>query len=60
MSGPKTNIDSILSGLKPRAVNIQDNNDNDSRISVKDLKELNSDVPRRRKGSEKNIVSLDI
>jgi hypothetical protein len=60
MAGPKTNIDSILSGLKPRAVNIQDNNDNDSRISVKDLKELNSDVPRRRKGSEKNIVSLDI
>lgn len=60
MTGPKTNIDSILSGLKPRAVNIQDSNDNDSRISVKDLKELNSDVPRRRKGSEKNIVSLDI
>lgn len=60
MSGPKTNIDSILSGLKPRAVNIQENNDNDSRISVSALKELNSDVPRRRKASEKNVVSLDI
>ncbi len=60
MAGPKTNIDSILNGLKPRAVNIQNNNDNDSRISVKDLKDLNSDVPRRKKGSERNIVSLDI
>jgi hypothetical protein len=60
MSGPKTNIDAIISGLKPKAVNIQENNDNDSRISVSALKELNSDVPKRRKGSERNVVSLDI
>ena len=65
MSGPKnTNIDSILSGLKPKTVNIQENRDNDSMISVSSLKDLNGDVPRssnrRRKGSDKNIVSLDI
>lgn len=61
MSGPKTNIDSILSGLKPKNVNIQENKDNDSMISVSSLKDLNSDVPKgRRKGSNKNIVSLDI
>jgi len=63
MSGPKnTNIDSILSGLKPKTVNIQENKDNDSMISASSLKDLNGDAPRsrRRKGSDKNIVSLDI
>lgn len=65
MSGPKnTNIDSILSGLKPKTVNIQENRDNDSMVSVSSLKDLNGDVPRssnrRRKGSDKNVVSLDI
>jgi hypothetical protein len=63
MSGPK-NLDFILSGLKPKTVNIQENKDNDSMISVSSLKDLNSDVPRssnrRRKGSDKNVVSLDI
>ena len=61
MSGPK-NIDSILSGLKPKTVNIQENRDSDSMISASSLKDLNGDVPRsrRRKGSDKNIVSLDI
>ena len=63
MSGPK-NLDFILSGLKPKSVNIQENKDNDSMISVSSLKDLNSDVPRssnrRRKGSDKNVVSLDI
>jgi hypothetical protein len=65
MSGPKnTNLDSILSGLKSKTVNIQENRDNDSMISVSSLKDLNGDVPRssnrRRKGSDKNVVSLDI
>ncbi len=65
MSGPKnTNLDSILSGLKPKQVNIQENRDNDSMVSVSSLKDLNGDVPRsssrRRKGSDKNVVSLDI
>lgn len=61
MSGPK-NIDSILSGLKPKTVNIQENKDSDSMVSASSLKDLNGDVPksRRRKGSDKNIVSLDI
>lgn len=63
MSGPK-NLDFILNGLKPKSVNIQENKDNDSMISVSSLKDLNSDVPRssnrRRKGSDKNVVSLDI
>jgi len=61
MSGPK-NIDSILSGLKPKSVNIQENKDSDSMISASSLKELNGDVPRsrRKKGSDRNIVSLDI
>jgi hypothetical protein len=65
MSGPKNaNLDSILSGLKPKSVNIQENRDNDSMVSVSSLKDLNGDVPRsssrRRKGSDKNVVSLDI
>ena len=61
MSGPK-NIDSILSGLKPKSVNIQENKDSDSMISASSLKDLNGDVPRsrRKKGSDRNIVSLDI
>jgi hypothetical protein len=61
MSGPK-NIDSILSGLKPKTVNIQENRDSDSMISASSLKDLNGDVPRsrRKKGSDRNIVSLDI
>ena len=61
MSGPK-NIDSILNGLKPKSVNIQENKDSDSMISASSLKDLNGDVPRsrRKKGSDRNIVSLDI
>jgi hypothetical protein len=61
MTGPK-NIDSILSGLKPKTVNIQENRDSDSMISASSLKDLNGDVPRsrRKKGSDRNIVSLDI
>ena len=37
MSGPK-NIDSILSGLKPKSVNIQEKKDSDSMISASSLK----------------------
>ena len=61
MSGPK-NIDSILNGLKPKSVNIQENKDSDSMISASSLKDLNGDVPRsrRKKGSDRNIVSLDL
>ena len=61
MSGPK-NIDSILSGLKPNTVNIQEKKDSDSMISASSLKDLNGDVPRsrRKKCSHRNIVSHDI
>jgi hypothetical protein len=65
MSGPRnTNLDSILSGLKTKTVNIQENRDTDSMVSASSLKDLNGDVPRssnrRRKVSDKNVVSLDI
>ena len=64
MSGPKnTNLDSILSGLKTKTVDIHENRDDDSVVSVSSLKDLNgATIPsgRRRKGSDKNIVSLDI
>lgn len=64
MSGPKnSNLDSILSGLKTKNVDIHENRDDDSMISVSSLKDLNgASIPsgRRRKGSDKNIVSLDI
>jgi hypothetical protein len=53
-----------LGGLKTKTVNIQENKDNDSMISVSSLKDLNGDMPRsssrKRRGSDKNIVSLDI
>ena len=64
MSGPKNgNLDSILSGLKPKNIDIHENRDDDSVVSVSSLKDLNgASIPsgRRRKGSDKNIVSLDI
>lgn len=64
MSGPKNaNLDSILSGLKTKNVDIHENRDDDSMVSVSSLKDLNgASVPsgRRRKGSDKNIVSLDL
>jgi hypothetical protein len=64
MSGPKNaNLDSILSGLKTKNVDIHENRDDDSMVSVSSLKDLNgASIPsgRRRKGSDKNIVSLDL
>lgn len=67
MKGP-SDITDILSGLKTKTINIQQPstpaNDN-STISINDLKELQSDVnmPKRsgrRKKSASNTVSLDI
>jgi hypothetical protein len=67
MKGP-TDISDILSGLKTKTINIQEqsppNNDN-STISINDLKELQSEgnMPKRsgrRKKSASNTVSLDI
>ena len=65
----------ILSGLKTKTViestveNLENEiNGNDSMISISSLKDLNYSIPsssskktrRRKNGSEKNIVSLDI
>jgi len=66
MKGP-SDISEILSGLKTKTISIpaeQDNNNN-STISISDLKDLQGDgnVPKRSKRrpkSDKNTVSLDI
>jgi hypothetical protein len=63
MTGPK-NIDSILSGLKTKVVNM--NNDDDSMVSISSLKDIqNATMPKRSGGgrrnkSDKNVISLDI
>ena len=66
MKGP-SDISEILSGLKTKTINIQDPGavNNDSTISVSDLKDLQNDgnMPKkskRRQKSDKNTVSLDI
>jgi hypothetical protein len=70
MKGP-SELSDILSGLKTKTINIKDqshNNDintnNNSTISISDLKDLQTDgsVPKRskRRKSDKNTVSLDI
>lgn len=66
MKGPQTSdIDNILSGLKTRTVNIHEQpaQDDDSMISISSLRELNGSGPKRSKrknGSNKNTISLDI
>jgi len=69
MRGPQsTDIDTILSGLKTRAVNIHEEpsiTENDSLISIASLKDLqNTTLPksssRRKNKSDKNTISLDI
>ena len=67
MKGP-SDITDILSGLKTKTINIQQptqNANDNSTISINDLKDLQSDanMPKksgRRKKSASNIVSLDI
>ena len=65
MSGPKNvDIDNILSGLKTKTVNIE--NDDDSMISVSSLRDMNNttmpkkSAMRRKNKSDKNVISLDI
>lgn len=64
MSGPKNvDITNILSGLKTKTVNIE--NDDDSMISISSLKDMNgANMPkksaRRKNKSDKNVISLDI
>lgn len=68
MRGP-SDISDILSGLKTRNINIQDEPEkreiDNSTISIKDLKELQSDAnmpkrSKRRQKSASNTISLDI
>jgi hypothetical protein len=77
MRGPSTDIDSILSGLKTRTVDMRPPSANvnstgdisdfdDSLISAASLKDMQNMNPpkrtnrRRRNGSDKNTISLDI
>ena len=62
MKGPQ-DLSSILSGLKTKNVNIGEKDD--STISIKDLKEMNSQNPssrggKRKQKSDKNTISLDM
>jgi hypothetical protein len=64
MRGPQNlDVQNILSGLKTRTVDIQQQDD-DSMISISSLKDLqNGNAPkrsRRKQRSDKNTVSLDI
>ncbi len=65
MRGPtlnnNNNINSILSGLKTKSIDVND--DNHSTISVDDIKDLKSmkqPKSKRKQKSDKNVVSLDI
>lgn len=64
MKGPN-DISDILSGLKTKTINIQEKNNENSTISLDDLKDLQSEgnLPKRTKRRQKsasNTVSLDI
>ena len=68
MKGP-SDLSDILSGLKTKTINIQEQGpqqtNNDSTISISDLKELQGDVnlpkkSKRKQKSASNVVSLDI
>jgi hypothetical protein len=69
MKGP-SDLNDILSGLKTKTINIQEQNaqqpsNNDSTISISDLKELQGDMnlPKRSKRKQRsatNVISLDI
>jgi hypothetical protein len=64
MKGP-SDISNLLSGLKmkPTEINIHDEQEKGSTISISELKEMQNDnlpVKTKRKKSEKNTISLDI
>ena len=68
MKGP-SDLSDILSGLKTKTINIQEQQqaqtNNDSTISISDLKEMQGDLnlpkkSKRRQRSANNVVSLDI
>lgn len=65
MKGP-SDINNILSGIKTKKVNIKEQRDDNSTISVSEMKELqqnNYDIPRKSKRkprSERNTINLNI
>lgn len=64
MKGP-SDLDDILSGLKTKTINIQEsgeNNNNNSTISISDLKDLQTDgnLPKRSKRKSNRGVSLSL
>jgi hypothetical protein len=66
MSSKQPDINSLLSGLKTKQIDVNENNvkNEASTISVEDLKELTAGIKapksKRKQKSDKNIVSLDI
>ena len=62
MKGPR-DIGDILSGIKTKRVNIRQNSDNKSTISVEELPSNNASAPRKSKRkprSERNTMNLNI
>ena len=63
MKGPK-DINDLLSGLKPKNINIQNKKDSNSKISIQELKEISdAKAPthsKKRTKSERNSISLDM
>lgn len=64
MRGPN-DIRDILSGLKTKKINLSGKDEQNSTISIDEMKELNSDnlnrpKKSRRKKSERNTISLDL
>jgi hypothetical protein len=60
MTGPRNiQVDNILSGLKTKTVDLNQKRDEDSIMSISSLGDIN--MPKsKRKGSSKNVVSLDL
>ena len=63
MKGPQNDINNLLSGLKTKTIDIDNNDDNEaSRISIEDLKDLNdfkAPKSKRKQKSDKSTVSLN-
>jgi len=62
MRGP-SDVSDLLSGLKTKTINIQNQSTNNSTISITDLKDLdNENIPKksRRRKSDKNVINLNM
>lgn len=65
-SSSATDVENILSSLKTKNIEFDQKDDSGSTVSISELKELSMmdgkgpSRSKRRKGSEKNVVSLDI